>query len=209
MPLTPMPLVWLATIPPGIFGSMKTKYQVWNGILKAYARCALTKPSDKFVAISGVAKDSAKAIDDEYLAGLWRRNLINGLLWTVADFLEDHEEFPPVVRPKEYRAPSWSWASLYASTTRAPETEYKFYGEYAEVQDVVIEPAGDDPTGELRHACPHLSGHLIRLRRKPVDRGGAGYFGSFTPDTEEMKGEIFLCLPCEKTLSVIHRIWRD
>ncbi|KAL1861327.1 hypothetical protein Daus18300_009003 [Diaporthe australafricana] len=164
-------------------------YQVWNSILKAYARCALTNPSDKFVAISGVAKDFAKAIDDEYLAGLWRRNLINGLLWTATDQYEDSDDYLPVVRPKVYRAPSWSWASLDAPSLKAPETEYSFYGEYAEVQDVVIEPAGDDPTGELRHACLHLSGHLIRLRRKPVHRGATcKYFGKFTPDTEEMKG---------------------
>ncbi|KAG6366495.1 hypothetical protein INS49_000672 [Diaporthe citri] len=60
----------------------ETVYQVWADVLESYLRCALTNPDDKFVAISGVVKDFARAIDDEYLAGLWRRNFVNGLLWT-------------------------------------------------------------------------------------------------------------------------------
>lgn len=115
-------------------------YMVWNDILESYARCALTNPNDKFVAISGVAKDFAKAIDDEYLAGLWRRDLINGLLWTASpDKFIDRDEFVPAVRSEVYRAPSWSWASLDAPSMRTPRMSYRLYGEYAEVLDVGIE----------------------------------------------------------------------
>lgn len=178
----------------------QTPYHVWNDILESYARCALTNPSDKFVAISGVAKDFAKMIGDEYLAGLWRRNFINGLLWASTPTYRDMDGWLPAVRPEVYRAPSWSWASLDAPSTATPHTEYKMYGDYAEVLDVGIELAGDDPTGELRHACLHISGHLIRSRRKPIYRGSGRYFGGFIPDVEEFQGDKFFCLPLREDL---------
>lgn len=171
-------------------------YQVWNDILEAYSRCALTDPSDKFVAISGVAKDFAKIIDDEYLAGLWRRDFINGLLWSATP--EDSYEVDVIkaIRPKVYRAPSWSWASLDAPSLRTQLVHYDMRGDYAEVLDVGIELASDDPTGGLTHACVHVSGHLIRLQRRPVHHwNDARHFGHFTPDVADFRGEQFFCFP--------------
>lgn len=170
-------------------------YQVWYDILESYARCALSNPNDKFVAISGLAKDFAKVIDDDYLAGLWRRNFINGLLWAATPEDRYSYDWSPAIRPEVYRAPSWSWASLDAPSTTTQRSEYKMYGEYAEVLDVGIELASDDPTGELRHACLHISGHLIKLRRKPVYHPDGRHFGNFTPDVDEFQGEKFFCLP--------------
>lgn len=167
-------------------------YQVWNDILEAYVKCTLTNPGDKFVAISGIVKEVAKTLDDEYLAGLWRKNLINGLLWVAKDDMFPWRG-PPSVRPGLYRAPSWSWASIDAPDTHTQEL--KLCGDYAEVLDVQVEPLGDDPTGQLRHACLHLRGHLIKTRHRPVYREGAGSFGKFIADEEELTGEDFFCLP--------------
>lgn len=184
---------------PWVINQYEDVYGIWNDILESYARCALTDPNDKFVAISGVVKDFAKAIDDEYLAGLWRRNFINGLLWTATPESGFGDEVP-AVRSEVYRAPSWSWASLDAPSMETPHTEYQFYGEYAEVLDVGIELTSDDPTGGLRHACLHISGHLIKLRRKPVRHGGCRHFGKFTPDVKEFQGEKFFCLPLRENV---------
>lgn len=83
-------------------------YEAWNDILALYVRCALTKSEDKLVALSGVAKDFARAVGDEYVAGLWRHNLINSLLWRVD--ATTGEPPKPSSRPSRYRAPTWSWA---------------------------------------------------------------------------------------------------
>lgn len=83
-------------------------YDIWNDILLTYVRCSLTKDQDKLVALSGVVKDFARAAGDEYLAGLWRRNFVNELLWLVGEPWEENPR--PSVRPSLYRAPSWSWA---------------------------------------------------------------------------------------------------
>lgn len=172
-------------------------YQVWADVLESYVRCALTNPDDKFVAISGVVKDFARAIDDEYMAGLWRRNFVNGLLWTARGEDDDEWNVLPAVRPDRYRAPSWSWASLDAPSMVAyHHWESHLFGEYVEISDIHIEPKGNDPTGELRHACLHLSGPLVKLRRhKPEYFNDYKHFGRFIPDIEVASRDHFFCLP--------------
>lgn len=92
--------------------SMKLKaYEYWDGIVDLYTRCNLTRKEDKLIALSGVAKEIGMIIDDEYLAGLWKRFLPNQLLWFVSHPLSA-DGGQPSSRPSTYRAPSWSWASI-------------------------------------------------------------------------------------------------
>ncbi|ROW09352.1 hypothetical protein VMCG_02543 [Cytospora schulzeri] len=171
----------------------ESPYEVWNDILESYAKCDLTNPNDKLVAISGVVKDFANAINDDYLAGLWRKNLINGLLWVAKDEISP-EKYPPSVRPEMYRAPSWSWASIDAPGTKAQAAERKLHGDYVQVLDVQVEAQAGDSTAAVRHACLHLQGRLIKTRHKPR-RAEWPCFGTFIPDMEELSGEDFYCLP--------------
>ncbi|OCL01472.1 HET-domain-containing protein, partial [Glonium stellatum] len=92
-------------------------HQAWKYLVEAYSLCKLTVTSDKLLAISGIARQIARPLGDEYLAGVWKGDLARELLWAVpyhpdsgnpASILEGPQRF----RPKEYRAPSWSWASL-------------------------------------------------------------------------------------------------
>ncbi|KAK8219021.1 heterokaryon incompatibility protein-domain-containing protein [Phyllosticta capitalensis] len=93
----------------------------WAVLVSDYSATLLTVPSDRLVAISGLANDMKKRFQEEklqsqrpiehskqdsdiYLAGLWERSLPMGLLWCV-------DTLWPSPRPK-YRAPSWSWASV-------------------------------------------------------------------------------------------------
>ena len=69
--------------------------------------CQLTKEVDKLIAFSGIAKRFHSALGSEYLAGLWRDDLPNELIWRVS-----RAESDTVRRPSRYRAPSWSWASV-------------------------------------------------------------------------------------------------
>lgn len=77
--------------------------------------------------------------------------------------------------------------------------EAQLYGDYAQVLDVHVEPRGHDPTGELRHACLHLRGPLIKTRRVPVRQPRCSrYFGQFHPDLEPPKlseDDSYFCLP--------------
>jgi hypothetical protein len=65
----------------------------------------LTFNEDKLAAISGLARRACQNMRDIYLAGLFKNDLARGLMWKRAD--------KAVLRkPKKYRAPSCSWASL-------------------------------------------------------------------------------------------------
>jgi hypothetical protein len=86
----------------------------WSRLVQIYSSCSLSKEADKLVAISGIARDFYQKSEDEYLAGLWTSSLIRDLLWRVPPpapttlvITGDHSR-----RPKYYRAPSWSWASV-------------------------------------------------------------------------------------------------
>ncbi|KAF4971524.1 hypothetical protein FSARC_1660 [Fusarium sarcochroum] len=61
------------------------------------------------VAISAVAEQMSLILDDEYVAGLWKNDMIRGLLWwsMQGGYLK-----PRRLEGKDYVAPSWSWASL-------------------------------------------------------------------------------------------------
>jgi len=71
--------------------------------LKAILGAVSPSGFDRLPALAGLAKALAERTGDEYLAGIWKKGLIEGLLW----YGEDDLLLTPT-----YRAPSWSWASV-------------------------------------------------------------------------------------------------
>ena len=75
----------------------------WYELVSAYTERALTRPTDKLMAFSGIAGLIQKNVKKPYLAGLWESiSLEFGLLWRVRK---------PAPARTPYCAPSWSWAS--------------------------------------------------------------------------------------------------
>lgn len=83
---------------------MRGLLNLWGGLIQQFSQCTLTKPSDKLSAMAGVAKLFQDVTGDEYVAGWWKSRLIETTDWRV------HE--PRMRGSSEYRAPSWSWASV-------------------------------------------------------------------------------------------------
>ncbi|KAI1092051.1 HET-domain-containing protein [Rostrohypoxylon terebratum] len=81
----------------------------WSTAVQAYSTCNLTYPSDKLIALSGLANDMSAILREldpkygSYMAGMWKLTMPDSLLWKVKG---------PNHRPSPYRAPSWSWASV-------------------------------------------------------------------------------------------------
>lgn len=75
----------------------------WPEIIEKYTDTLLTKPEDKLVAISGLARQVYSITKDKYCAGIWREDLVLQLLWRL--------QRPQHKAELPYRAPSWSWAS--------------------------------------------------------------------------------------------------
>jgi len=78
----------------------------WKSAVRKYTSCDLTNGADKLRAMWGIAKLVRDALEEEYGAGLWEKNLDEQLAWKVAECSLDE-------RPNELRDnPSWSWASM-------------------------------------------------------------------------------------------------
>lgn len=58
-------------------------YEPWSTIVEAYSMSGLSEERDKLIALSGIAQEAQTVLQDEYLAGLWKGNLLQGLLWHV------------------------------------------------------------------------------------------------------------------------------
>ncbi|KAF1811629.1 HET-domain-containing protein [Eremomyces bilateralis CBS 781.70] len=93
-----------ATVLPGF---KDAGYTTWYDILHSYMDRKVTYNTDRLPAISAVAQEMSQILDDQYYAGIWRGDLIVGLLWCC--YSKDWSRIKP---PLKYVAPSWSWASI-------------------------------------------------------------------------------------------------
>jgi hypothetical protein len=55
----------------------------WETIVENYSAKALTDKADKLAAISAIAEIYQMSNADEYLAGLWKKDVLPGLMWRV------------------------------------------------------------------------------------------------------------------------------
>jgi hypothetical protein len=96
------------------------------------------------VAISGIARAAKDETNDEYVAGMWKRDLEAQLCWST-----DVGMSP---RPTPYRAPTWSWASVdgIVQCPSSSEVVGMTANQYAHILDISLTPAGTDWLGELR-----------------------------------------------------------
>ena len=146
-------------------------FDKWRALLEAYTARGLGRDSDKFPAISGLAKKMQQVIhyftgeDDVYLAGLWKSNLAQDLLWQRQ--IEFFHTDPTRGRPQEWRAPSWSWASI-----NGPVNQNHNMGLVSRIKLIDYEciPLSDDMTGQIRSAWIVLQGRVVRvnIERIPV-----------------------------------------
>jgi hypothetical protein len=88
-------------------------------MVEAYSTMRLTKASDKLPVIAGLASEIAhEQQNTRYLAGLWSDSLLTDLLWFVLH--NEYHEPEASYRRNQWRAPSWSWASIDAEVTLGP-----------------------------------------------------------------------------------------
>ncbi|KAF9639214.1 hypothetical protein BFW01_g10111 [Lasiodiplodia theobromae] len=171
--------------------SRRRLYENWYGKMIAYSRRSLTFPADRLPAISALASRMQAKFDallpsgqhENYVAGLWARDLPGGLLWSVPVF--DADPAPSFATylaqrtdPELYVAPSWSWACQ-------DETAF-FYGYGADfvalgtVEHVEAKPAGLDAFGRVRGGEVVVGGWMARVpwgyfEVNQVDREGMNY----------------------------------
>ncbi|EPS40036.1 hypothetical protein H072_6164 [Dactylellina haptotyla CBS 200.50] len=99
-------------------------YHKWETVIEHFTRRQINSHSDekykdsqKLVAISRAARRFSQIIEevvqceDDYLAGIWKGNLIRSLLWSVEKGFQQNLAVR-WRRPETPRAPTWSWAAV-------------------------------------------------------------------------------------------------
>jgi Heterokaryon incompatibility protein (HET) len=82
---------------------------LWYRCVSLYSKGTLTYETDRLVAISGVVNwFQGRQMNNEYLAGMWRRDLEIQLCWRVLK----PQDTGQTTESACYLAPSWSWASV-------------------------------------------------------------------------------------------------
>jgi hypothetical protein len=82
----------------------------WERTVTGYSKLNLTYPMDVLPAIAGMAKAAVIARSSEYIAGLWKDDLLSGMCWMVP--IPEYSRRP---RGKNWRAPSFSRASVIST----------------------------------------------------------------------------------------------
>jgi hypothetical protein len=140
------------------FGSI---YKFWKDIIWQYSECKLTRPDDKLIALAGVAQSIQRLLeDDEYIAGLWRNDMLRQLLWQIYPDAEGS-------RVISYRAPTWSWACLDKSIN----TEWMDTPILRPLANIVHASSSwiTTPFGQLNNAVLRISGPIVTLQLRGMD----------------------------------------
>ena len=134
-------------------------HEMWGELINRYTICELTVPTDRVVAISGVAKRMGEMLQDDYVAGMWRRSLPYQLLWTVFS----PSKVKQITCPQDtYRSPSFSWFAtgdiIIMSRWRVQDSIL------FSVEDVTVEYETTDTTGPVKNGYIIIRGFVRTMR---------------------------------------------
>jgi hypothetical protein len=131
--------------------------------------------------MSGVAKRLHAMIGGEYLAGIWSVGFREGLLWSTSPGGSG------VTRDGEYRAPSWSWASVdgevvyYRAGFNPSFSPASLHADDVRLLDFDIQLEDDRaPYGQVTAGWALVEGLSIKLR---LVGSGAGFNAREKPAT--------------------------
>jgi hypothetical protein len=83
-------------------------FKTWDDIVRAFSNRKLSHRRDRLPAISAIAREFARVLNDEYICGHWNSRLASDLLWYGTE-----NDRSSSSQAKEN--PSWSWASYHGS----------------------------------------------------------------------------------------------
>lgn len=167
-------------------------FELWAHVVEMYSRLNLTMTKDKLVALSGIAQLMATKVlgtqenPTRYVAGLWYKYLESQLLWRLEPtFIKHNRTFHHCARrPQEFRAPSFSWASIDAQGGHNDRPGNGIiYGEVTD-RDILIEVGEGENDVLIKHKTDNefgivTGGHIMvfgKLRRIRLSRGARGMF---------------------------------
>ncbi|OBT66958.1 hypothetical protein VE03_04216 [Pseudogymnoascus sp. 23342-1-I1] len=168
--------MWRKEIGAGREGCGRVDWELWLRIVEEYSARRLTDPWDKLPALAGAAEAfRASRGEGRYLAGVWREDLVQSLLWRPYYHHSIGRKVPGpngldkcdvLSEPVERRAPSWSWAAL----------DGQIYFQRVTAAGLVILDVemgvGDDETNQARpEGRLTVQGQMAAVLYHPPDKG--------------------------------------
>ena len=140
--------------------SMERFWLSWRSIVLDYCSRSLTLEKDKLAAISGLASVIQSKVNIQYIAGMWnyRFSVNYELCWKVSNKADGRQRY----RPTEYRAPTWSWASVEGNISYRYKKDHDTTGDtqLAFVENVEIETFDGTAAGPIKSASMQIRGPL-------------------------------------------------
>lgn len=142
----------------------------WDNLVSRYSAAHLTQPSDRLVAIEGLARAIQANTNDQYVAGMWKEWIERQLAWSPS------EEFRPI---SNTLVPSWSWASgiggvslplvWFDGTSNKPT--------YIALQDLQVEYFSGNTFRDVKSALLRIScTHLLHAVLEPIGDSSGIYY---------------------------------
>lgn len=145
--------------------------EYWKEIIEQYTQRQLNYPSDRLVALAGLASRAHLVSPDiDYYAGLWSDALPSTLLWSVDQpvELERYSNYASH-RIKPSIAPTWSWASITGHVNFLFWSRNYGRGSWAssapDLTDIHIHcaPSGQNRYGSVSDAKLIAEGYLCKI----------------------------------------------
>ncbi|OTA67867.1 HET-domain-containing protein, partial [Hypoxylon sp. EC38] len=97
--------IWSRVKPELDFSSELRLRESWTMLVELYSSCDFTIPSDRLFALVGLASSVQQTTSDEYIAGLWKRDIQKQLCWQYEGRGERCQDTDTLV-------PTWSWLKM-------------------------------------------------------------------------------------------------
>ncbi|KAF5025124.1 hypothetical protein F66182_2825 [Fusarium sp. NRRL 66182] len=143
-------------------------HELWRDLIVQYSQKQITKKSDGLPAVAGLATEWSNKQTGRYLAGLWEKDLLNGLRWMPDE--QDSGEDPeapdarfPNAKP-QFISPSWSWLSVHRGVTWGLESfdSDKFFVK-ADLDRSECPLKGHNVFGEVTSGYIFLTGKIMAV----------------------------------------------
>jgi hypothetical protein len=147
----------------------------WKRIIEDYSSRDLTYLTDRLPALYGISEVISRSSKDKYHAGLWRSDLVLQLLWRhYGKVVGSRVQTVQYSRAAQFRAPSWSWASV--------DGKVEFIQDYESLPGLRITCSLDTHTSqqlrEMKKRPLQLFGVLRKMPGIRYDHAGRYYGGA-------------------------------
>ncbi|KAF2110639.1 hypothetical protein BDV96DRAFT_650750 [Lophiotrema nucula] len=169
-------------------------YNYWYRTMEIFSASKISDASNRHAALQGLLNRQIQRLPDTFTAGLWRGDILRGLLWMAnADEPAEAITEPPV-------APSWSWMSLeapirYQLAMGIPSSHTKETDDECLPNISITEPVAShsaDPYFGHRRSVLDVKGTLVDLIC-PQSRAGFNEAPLYHPDEyaeRKWRGEV-------------------